>query len=390
MTSTIAAGTGHASVVLLSLGRLPKALDIARCLHAAGCRVIVAEPFGWHLCRISNAVARSYRVTPPGDDPALYRKEMLDIIERESVTLVIPVSEEAMHLVLIEAQLPPGVRLLSAPAAAVRGQHDKLAFIDTAAAFDLAVPATATLGTPAAVELAQTRDTVVKPVFSCSGTELRFVEAGDPLPPPAPNRRVLVQRRLPGAHRCSLSFAHNGTLLGHVVYRGTLMSGTVAAAFERVEAPAVDSWVKRFVSRTDWSGFVAFDFIDDEHGAPCAIECNPRLTSGVHFFEPETLAQALLTPDAMDTVIRFRRTRRLHQFYTSLTEMQSALFKPRRWRECFDIIRTHTDVTWQWRDPLPFLLMTPLTLPIISRSILGRMSLGDAATRDIARFSDSH
>ena len=63
--------------VLLTLGRLPKALELARALHQAGARVIVADPFGLHVCRASRCVARSIRVPAPNTDPAAY----LDALE---------------------------------------------------------------------------------------------------------------------------------------------------------------------------------------------------------------------------------------------------------------------------------------------------------------------
>ena len=44
--------------VLLTLGRLPKALELARALRAAGARVLVAEPFAKHLTGTSRAVER--------------------------------------------------------------------------------------------------------------------------------------------------------------------------------------------------------------------------------------------------------------------------------------------------------------------------------------------
>ena len=54
--------------VLLTLGRLPKALEVARALRGAGCRVIVAEPFRRHLTGASRAVARSVVVPSPVAD----------------------------------------------------------------------------------------------------------------------------------------------------------------------------------------------------------------------------------------------------------------------------------------------------------------------------------
>ena len=54
--------------VLLTIGRMPKALEVARALAGAGHRVIVADPFAWHVCRVSRAVTSSFRTTAPNDD----------------------------------------------------------------------------------------------------------------------------------------------------------------------------------------------------------------------------------------------------------------------------------------------------------------------------------
>jgi hypothetical protein len=73
------------ATVLLTLGRLPKALEIARALAGAGCRVIVAEPFRRHVCHASRSVAKSFQVTAPATDPDAYLAELLAIIEAEGV-----------------------------------------------------------------------------------------------------------------------------------------------------------------------------------------------------------------------------------------------------------------------------------------------------------------
>jgi len=373
---------------LLTLGRLPKALDLARTLAGAGYRVIVAEPFAWHLCRASRSVARCYQTSAPNDGPERYRQELLDIIDLEHVDLVVPVSEEAMHAVLIAPNLRGRTQLLSGEPDLVRRLHDKQAFVEIAGQYGLATPQTALLGSEAAISLAWRCDTVLKPVFSCAGNDIRFLSAGQALPTEHPGQPVLVQRRLRGEHLSTQSFAHRGRLLGTVVYRGTLFSGTVAAGFERVVSAPVADWVRVFVERSGYSGFIAFDFIADEHGVPHAIECNPRLTSGVHFMTPASLAAAMLNPDTAGE-ITFRPARKLHQFYTTLTESQSAMFRPARFKRYLSIMRSHQDVTWDRRDPWPFLLMTPLSWPILSRAMFQGMSLGEAATRDIARLSAS-
>lgn len=371
---------------LLTLGRLPKALDIARSLAGAGYRVIVAEPFALHLCRVSRSVARSYQTIAPNDDPQQYRQALLDIIDQEQVSLVVPISEESMHVVLLAPDLPRGTHLLTSDPTLVRQLHDKRAFIELADKFGLPTPTTALLGSAQARSLADRCDTVIKPVFSCSGNDITYLAAGESMPEQASDESILVQQRLTGEHLSTQSFAHQGRLIGSVIYRGTLFSGTVAAGFERVENPAVEQWVSTFIEKTGYSGFIAFDFIADEQGVPHAIECNPRLTSGVHFMEQASLAAAMLTPEKTSG-ISLKPARQFHQFYTTLTESQSAMFRPARLKPYLSIMRSHQDVTWDKSDPWPFLLMTPLSWPILSRAIFKGMSLGEAATRDIARLS---
>jgi hypothetical protein len=45
---------------------------------------------------------------------------------------------------------------------------------------------------------------------------------------------------------------------------------------------------------------------------------------------------------------------------------------------------TSRDAVWSWRDPLPFLLMTPLCWEFIWRSLTRGMTIGDASQCDVA------
>lgn len=72
--------------------------------------------------------------------------------------------------------------------------------------------------------------------------------------------------------------------------------------------------------------------------------------------------------------------------YSTLTEAYKYLLRlqlpelTRCWR---DLLMSR-DAVWSWRDPLPFLLMTPLCWQFIWRSITERMPIGDASQCDIA------
>jgi hypothetical protein len=369
-----------ARTVLLTLGRLPTALDLARGFAAIGWRVVVAEPFAWHLCRPSRSVARSYQVTAPTRDPDAYAREILEIAAREQAALILPVSEETMHLAALHDRLPPGLRLYAPRQPQILALHGKRSFNALAASHGLSVPETVRLDQASA--LLERGRIVIKPEFSCSGRGVRFLAPGETLPVETA-RPMLAQRFLAGEHVSSFSIAHEGQILATALYRAAVTSGTVAVAFERVtDRPDTEAWIRRFAQATGHSGFLSFDFITEPGGEPMAIECNPRVTSGVHFLEPADLARAIVAPG--ESAISFRPQTRLQQFYPCLTETQASLFKRRdRLRRNFTVLRSTRDVAWDRADPLPFLLM-PATAIAIMRLTFGQgLSFAEAATADI-------
>ena len=109
---------------LLTLGRMPKGLEVARGLAAAGCEVMVADPHRTHVARHSNAVSRSFRVTAPATSPDGFVEDLLRIVREERVDLVVPVSEESVHVARMVDHLPEGVRFFGAGFQTARALHD--------------------------------------------------------------------------------------------------------------------------------------------------------------------------------------------------------------------------------------------------------------------------
>jgi len=129
--------------VLITVGRMPKGLDLARGFAAEGCRVVVADPYRWHVARLSRAVAATHRTVAPAREPDRYLEQLSDIVARERVELVVPVSEETMHVVRLGDRLPAGTRLFAGPAALVHTLHDKWRFNRLAAARESSSSSTA-------------------------------------------------------------------------------------------------------------------------------------------------------------------------------------------------------------------------------------------------------
>ncbi|MCS6891059.1 MAG: ATP-grasp domain-containing protein [Rhodovarius sp.] len=360
--------------VVLTLGRLPKALDLARSFAGAGWRVVVAEPFARTLVGASRMVAARHRLPAPAHDHAGYIAALARIAEAEGARLILPVSEETVHV----AHLAGPVPVFTMPAATVLRMHSKLGFIEAAQAIGLAVPESHPSGSAAARALAARSDVVIKPLHSCSGRGLRVLRAGD-APPEEPG--FVVQRRIAGQVISSCTLAHGGRIASTSLYRGALFSGSVAIAFERIEHAATEEWIERFVAATGWTGFISFDFILDERGRPWGIECNPRTTSGLHFWRTEDIAPAILEPGQP---LRHRPERLMQQAYAVLTEAWSALLHRKgTLRRSLSMLARARDVSWSRSDPMPFLTMTWTSWPIIREALRRGMTLGEVATLDV-------
>lgn len=379
-----------AQTVLLTLGRLPKGLEVARSLATAGCRVLVADPHGQHLCVPSNAVHKSFRTPAPSRSAEAYLDRLVDIVETERVDLIVPVSEEILFVSQLKGRLPPRAAVFSDRFETLLNLHHKGHFCELARTHGLPVPHSVVASDPDAVSVADVGDFVIKPVLGCSGDGLSYHRRGDPIPEKNRKSDFLVQQKIDGTLVSAMAVARDGATLGTSIYKGTLFSGTVATSFERIVGmEKLSTLIKNFIHRLDFTGFISFDVIVDQDDRAWFIECNPRLTSAVHFFDPEELAAAILETPPL-AKIGFKPQSRFQEGHTTLMEAYGKLFQPREFRRRLGLLRHSRDVLWSSRDPLPFLLMTPMSWRILGDALFNGLSIGKAVTKDITWVNGQH
>lgn len=373
------------ATVLITLGRLPKGLELARAAHAGGYRVLVADPFRLNLCRASRCVEQTFTVSAPNPDPAHFHRDLLQIIDRERVDFVLPVSEETLHVAKLEDRLPDRTRLLCMPHERLLALHDKGRFM--ALLQQLGLPSVRSMPADAdsAAEFVRAADVIIKPTLSSSGHGVRKLAAGSRLP----SRRAgqLLQAWLPGPEISTFSVVSDGHVLGTVGYRACITAGSVAVCFESLSTlqPEITQTIERIALEFEWRGFLSFDWRADGHGMFYPIECNPRATSGVHFVDPGDLSRALFTPQRGQP-FRLRTERRLQQFYPALTATQAAGLRGEPWRPNLHLLFGCRDVCFTRQDPMPFLSMPVNSWPIMRRAFLDGQSFGDASTADIGWY----
>ena len=343
--------------ILLTGGRSPAALELARAFHRAGHVVFMAESLRGHLSAPSRCIARNFLVPPPRQQTADFLNALVGIVQRQRIDLVLPVNEETFYVAMGRSRLPAFVE----PIHTLRRLHHKWDFAFYAASLGLSVPESILIEDPDDLLYAFThwRELVLKPAYSRFASQTLILPtinqafATLTFDPACP---WVAQEFIHGAQVCTYSVVHRGRITAHAAYRSEFTAGQGATvAFRHADHPAAFEWVRTFVEAAQFTGQISFDFIENAQGAVTALECNPRATSGVHllaahprftkaFFDP---ALPLVTPDGPNPSML--STAMLA--YALPDSLRKRTF--RRWLGAFMRSR---DTLFNLCDPLPALL----------------------------------
>ena len=375
--------------ILLTGGRAPVTLTLARLFAQANHTVFSAESAPYHLCRASSAIRRSYQTPSPKAAPVAYLDALTTIIQHEQIDYLIPTCEEIFYIAQGRAHLSNHCTVLVDALDQLHRVHNKWLFIQTAEQLNLLVPQTILLTCPQDLLALgkQTAALVLKPVYSRFATATR-------LPPhsatdlckiiPTPAFPWIAQAYITGAAFCTYSIAQQGRLVAHATYPVTFKAGQGAAiVFEACEQPQALAWVQRFVSQTHFHGQIAFDFIQRADGELLAIECNPRATSGLHLFGQDLRLVAALLGQSVGLVKPIAGQLPMLALAMLLYGLPSvrSMAALRQWGQIF--LRGQ-DVIFQRADPLPWFAQFASLWQFWRWSRKYRVGIVEATTLDIA------
>jgi ATP-grasp domain len=244
-------------------------------------------------------IAGSHVLPSPRASRSAYTEALNHVIDAHRIDRIVPTCEEVFHIAAIRDSLhaPTTVEPLSRLAVL----HDKWRFISACRDARLVTPVTYCVDTPDALRPLPPGEYILKPRYSRFATNVHVWRTGDTEPTIVWGQaQWIAQELLDGRPLCTWSVAHRGELLAHGAYtvRATAGIRGAATSFTSVSHPAAMRWVRHFIAHHALSGQFAFDFFESSRGL-MAIECNPRLTSGVHLFRDlSVVSETLLRPDA--------------------------------------------------------------------------------------------
>lgn len=298
--------------VLVTGGRAPVALHWCRLFSAANWRVVVADSLKSPLARFSRLIDCYEPLPSPRSSPKAFKDRVGQIVDFHRIDLVLPTCEEVFHLAAAADGEAWATKLFAPPLQTLLTLHDKAHFnalmAQVAPAF---APAFHLLESPAALDKVQGEDWVFKPCFSRFGTDtlIRPTRQQRAEIQPSPNRPWVAQSYLPGEELCCSAIVHEGRLLALQAYfpvlrlRNGIGAGIAFEAADDACYWAIEPMIKALAQALNLTGQLSFDFRKDKAGQYKVLECNPRSTSGFHFFGPNGgLVEAVV--DGTETLVR--------------------------------------------------------------------------------------
>lgn len=358
--------------VLITGGKMTKALQLARSFHAAGHRVVLVESAKYRLTghRFSRAVD-AFHCVPEPSDPR-YAGALLDIVRRENVDVVVPVSSPAASRYDADARLLlDGVcEVVHGDGDTVRKLDDKDQFARLAGDLGLRVPDTHRITDAQQVsefDFPPGRRYILKriaynpvgrldltpltrntPVHNRVFAESRGISEDDPW---------ILQEFLSGQEYCTHGTIRNGRLQ---VY-GCCESSSFQVNYAHVDKPEIRQWVERFVAGIGEAGQLSFDFIEAADGHAYAIECNPRTHSAITMFYDHCEVAAAYLEDGHPTITPKPDARPTYWIYHEAWR----LLTQRGRRARLTSILHGKDAIFDTRDPLPYLMVHHLHIPAL-------------------------
>jgi glutathione synthase/RimK-type ligase-like ATP-grasp enzyme len=345
--------------ILITGGRAPVSLELVRQFSTVGKKVFVADSAPCFLASGSRMVENSFQLPRPRQSPREFADALEKIIIDERIDMVIPTCEEVFYLSRFAARLRKITDLFCLDLEQLRPLHNKWTFSAIAQGLGVEVPQTWLVRSLEDLKVIPVRpgELVFKPAYSRFAVHTLIKPESDQLVkinPTAENPWV-AQRFIEGKEFCSYAVARNGKLTAHALYEPLWRAGRSSSYyFAAIERRAIELFTTNFVKKTNYTGQVAFDFIEDKNGKIYVLECNPRATSGMHLFLPEdNLAQAftggcknVIHPSAAEP----RMLSTIMALLGPVQALQTGKYKQFR----TDFFRAK-DAVWNSKDPYPSL-----------------------------------
>lgn len=377
--------SGMGKKILLTGGKMTKALQLARSFHRAGHEVFLVETHKYWLSghRFSQAIKKFYTVPAPERYPDQYAEALLAIVKHQGIDVFIPVSSPvaSFYDAIAGTLLSPACEVLHFSPEITQMLDDKFRLCQKARELGLSAPKSFLITDPQQIlefDFGADRSQYIlksiryNSVSRLDLTRLPFVGMADYVRtlPISPDNPWIMQEYIVGQEYCTHSTVRQGKIRLHCCSR----SSPFQVNYEQVDKPEILAWVEHFVEKLHLTGQISFDFMQTADGTVYPIECNPRTHSAITmFYDHPGMADAYLEDSHGERpIVPLPSSKPVYWLYHELWRLTEV----RSWSDlqawCHKILSSK-DALFQLDDPLPFLTVPHWQISLLLLSNLRRL-----------------
>ncbi|EKE29540.1 MAG: hypothetical protein ACD_2C00152G0004 [uncultured bacterium (gcode 4)] len=381
--------------ILITSWRSYVALELIRILWDQN-DVFSADSKNHALSNVSRYTKKSFLLPSPKIDINEYKTRILNIINDNSVSYLIPTCEEIFYISYIKDFIEDNsdCKVFCSDFPLLKKLHSKFEYAHILPLDDrIHVPETRIFMSISEVE-SFLRDNpaykyVLKNEFSRFGTNI----ASNAIPDMPignfnsnPDNKLILQEYIQWTQVCTYSVFSHGKLMIHSSYKNNLTHWNWSwISFESYRTDEIIDFLTKFWHQTWFHGQIAFDLIKNDDGIHI-IECNPRTTSWVHLFadsedfrlkfldsmERWWESDTVLTPSYQDKSFKLILFFTMNEFIFSgkLRPFLSSIFKSE-------------DIVYAKNDRLPFFYQIYDYFCYVREAIAKKKKITDCMTDDI-------
>ncbi|MBC27666.1 MAG: ATP-grasp enzyme [Rhodospirillaceae bacterium] len=365
--------------ILLTGGKMTKALQLARLLHRSGHKVYLSEvkKFSCSGHAFSTCIHKFVLLPNLNEGLSSYLSAIRNIVKTEKIDLVIPVaSPKVVHFDShVKKALKDECQFVHFDMEVLKLLDDKHRLCETASELDLTAPEVHRITKSKDLDridfnLSKKKfilknlsydplNRLDRPLIPFSGQTEYFNKFSF-----SEKNSWVLQEFIEGTEYCTHSMVYKGKVLLHCC----CLSSEFQLRYKHIDHRQIFDWVSSFSKKLGLTGQISFDFIENNKGEIMPIECNPRTHSAVTtFYNSTRLADTYVNPSSFvkcDVVIPREDARETYWIYHELFELFSA-FSITRLLEKTKLFTRGKEALFDVHDPLPFLMVYHWQIPLL-------------------------
>ncbi|MBO4707991.1 MAG: ATP-grasp domain-containing protein [Elusimicrobiaceae bacterium] len=255
---------------------------MARLLYSAGYEIYAADSTYATVCILSRFVNKFIKLPAPTCPD--YKNDLCKVLRDYKIDILIPTCEEIFYISQFKSELEKYSYVFCDTHEKLIYLHDKWSFYNYLKQANILTPVTQ-LADKTACKWKENK--IIKPRFSRFASKIIF---SNKIPSDKVNKKYLVQEFVKGQQICSYALVKDGKIISQCVYKPVLTAGKGAGILmKRISHTQAEKITEKISKNFNFTGQIAFDFIETQNGDLYTIECNPRTTSGLGFIGRDLL-----------------------------------------------------------------------------------------------------